>query len=203
MPEIKWNTFWGCESLTSVEIPRDIELIRQDAFASCSSLRSVRFAEGSELEDIYWNAFVGCPALTEISFVNCKKLKKIGEFAFYNSTNLKSVEFAPGNSVTIDKNAFAKGVKKINYKSKGCYVATCVYGSYDCAQVWTLRRFRDLTLSKTLIGRAFIRLYYAVSPTVVRLFGKTRIFGRLFRPLLDKMVHRLNRAGYEDTPYND
>ena len=37
----------------------------------------------------------------------------------------------------------------------GCYVATCVYGSYDCPQVWTLRRFRDDTLGSTWYGRAF------------------------------------------------
>ena len=35
--------------------------------------------------------------------------------------------------------------------SGGCYVATCVYGSYDCPQVWTLRRFRDNTLAETMI----------------------------------------------------
>ena len=28
-------------------------------------------------------------------------------------------------------------------KKGGCYVATAVYGSYDCPQVWTLRRVRD------------------------------------------------------------
>ncbi len=28
-------------------------------------------------------------------------------------------------------------------KKNGCYIATCVYGSYDCPEVWTLRRFRD------------------------------------------------------------
>lgn len=37
--------------------------------------------------------------------------------------------------------------------SQGCYVATCVYGSYDCPQVWTLRRFRDNTLAETMLGR--------------------------------------------------
>lgn len=37
----------------------------------------------------------------------------------------------------------------------GCYVATAVYGSYDCPQVWTLRRFRDYTLAETWYGRAF------------------------------------------------
>ena len=32
---------------------------------------------------------------------------------------------------------------------RGCYIATCVYGSYDCPQVWTLRRFRTACLAKT------------------------------------------------------
>ena len=32
--------------------------------------------------------------------------------------------------------------------SQGCYIATCVYGSYDCSPVWILRRFRDSFLAK-------------------------------------------------------
>ena len=32
-----------------------------------------------------------------------------------------------------------------NHSDSGCYIATCVYGSYDCPQVQTLRRFRDDT----------------------------------------------------------
>ncbi|MDR0918559.1 MAG: hypothetical protein LBM93_04840 [Oscillospiraceae bacterium] len=28
-----------------------------------------------------------------------------------------------------------------------CYIATAVYGSYDCPEVWTLRRFRDYILA--------------------------------------------------------
>ena len=103
----------------------------------------------------------------------------------------------------MQKDAIQGGVKKINYKSQGCYVATCVYGSYDCAPVWTLRRFRDEKLEKSLLGRAFIRLYYAVSPAIVRWFGKSKWFNGIFRPLLDVFVSRLNNAGYEDTPYND
>ena len=31
----------------------------------------------------------------------------------------------------------------------GCYVATAVYGSYDCPEIWTLRRFRDKVLART------------------------------------------------------
>ena len=87
--------------------------------------------------------------------------------------------------------------------SQGCYVATCVYGSYDCPQVWTLRRFRDFKLSKSVFGRAFIKLYYAVSPTIVEYFGSRQIFRKTWLFVLNKFVKSLNENGYENTPYND
>lgn len=85
----------------------------------------------------------------------------------------------------------------------GCYIATAVYGSYNCPQVWTLRRFRDNTLDATWYGRAFIKSYYAISPTLVRWFGETSWFKRLWRKPLDKLVASLRNIGVEDTPYTD
>ncbi len=85
----------------------------------------------------------------------------------------------------------------------GCYVATAVYGSYDCPQVWTLRRFRDYTLAETWYGRAFIRTYYAISPTLVKWFGHTEWFKKMWKGRLDRMVANLNAEGIEDTPYVD
>lgn len=87
--------------------------------------------------------------------------------------------------------------------SNGCYVATAVYGSYDCPQVWTLRRFRDFTLAETWYGRAFIRTYYAISPTLVKWFGHTEWFKKMWKGKLDRMVANLNADGVEDTPYED
>ncbi len=88
-------------------------------------------------------------------------------------------------------------------KSSGCYVATAVYGSYNCPEVWTLRRFRDNTLDETWYGRAFIKTYYAISPTLVKWFGKTPWFKRLWRRPLDKLVASLRSKGVEDSPYQD
>lgn len=87
--------------------------------------------------------------------------------------------------------------------SAGCYVATAVYGSYDCPQVWTLRRFRDNTLAETWYGRAFIHTYYATSPTLVKWFGQTSWFKKMWKEPLDKLVKKLQSEGVEDTPYND
>ena len=87
--------------------------------------------------------------------------------------------------------------------SQGCYVATCVYGSYDCPQVWTLRRFRDYVLARIMLGRMFIQVYYRVSPTIVKWFGKNVVVKKLWRDVLDCMVERLNKKGVESTPYED
>lgn len=88
-------------------------------------------------------------------------------------------------------------------RSGGCYIATCVYGSYDCPQVWTLRRFRDNTLASTWFGRVFIRVYYAISPMLVKWFGHTKWFKNLWRGKLDALIRKLQSEGVEDTPYSD
>lgn len=93
-------------------------------------------------------------------------------------------------------------VPSANTKS-GCYIATCVYGSYDCPQVWTLRRFRDEVLDTTWYGRAFIHTYYAISPTIVKWFGNQSWFKALWKKRLDNMINTLNEKGFLDTPYHD
>ncbi len=85
----------------------------------------------------------------------------------------------------------------------GCYIATAVYGSYDRPQVWTLRRFRDEILAEVWYGRVFVRAYYAISPTLVKRFGRMRWFKWVCRNLLDRLVAYLNAKGIKDTPYQD
>lgn len=85
----------------------------------------------------------------------------------------------------------------------GCYIATCVYGSYDCPEVWRLRRFRDNQLSKTWYGRTFIHTYYAISPTLVKWFGETEWFKKTWKAVIDRIVMKLKDKGFEDTPYAD
>ena len=87
--------------------------------------------------------------------------------------------------------------------SGGCYVATAVYGSYDCPQVWTLRRYRDDVLAKSWYGRTFIHTYYAVSPTLVKWFGNKQWFKTMWQGKLDRMVADLQAKGVESTPYED
>ena len=100
------------------------------------------------------------------------------------------------SSMTYSGNAAGGG-------SKGCYVATAVYGSYDCPEVWTLRRFRDNVLDTSWYGRAFIKVYYMISPKLVKYFGNKKWFNRFCKGKLDVFVKKLKDNGFEDTKYYD
>ncbi len=174
--EIKGHAFDGCIKLIEVSIPDGVTRIGDNAFIDCENLPLVKIPES-----VTWigvGAFSGCKKLADVSILN--------------------------ENVKICNYAFADTPVQTKFKpSGGCYVATCVYGSYDCPEVWTLRRYRDHTLAATRRGRAFIRAYYAVSPTLVKWFGKTKWFKKMWQGKLDRMVKRLNDEGVENTPYQD
>lgn len=94
-------------------------------------------------------------------------------------------------------------IKKKERPTKGCYIATCVYGSYDCPEVWVLRRFRDRVLDGNFLGRIFISIYYALSPTVVKKLGNHNWFICICKSILDKVVLKLQMSGFSNAPYND
>lgn len=107
------------------------------------------------------------------------------------------IEYMDGTTEVID------GTNIPVEEGGGCYVATAVYGSYDCPEVWTLRRYRDYELAETWHGRLFIKAYYAISPTIVKWFGDTAWFKKMWKGKLDRMVSTLQQKGFENTPYED
>ena len=115
----------------------------------------------------------------------------------------KSLNEKPVNTPRSNSTSAAPVSNSTNTNSGGCYVATAVYGSYDCPEVWTLRRYRDYTLAETWYGRAFIKAYYAISPTLVKWFGHTKWFKTMWRGKLDRMVSNLKKQGVESSPYQD
>lgn len=78
-----------------------------------------------------------------------------------------------------------------------CFVATVCFGSPDQPVVTTLRDFRDRHLTRTSLGRAFIRWYYVNGPALAswiaskpaaRLIVRSllRIVARIIRPVADR-----------------
>jgi len=134
----------------------------------------------------------------EFNSINTPKMKDL-------SKKIKDfrIKYQPsGNMIGREKYDKNKEERKSN-QNEGCYVATAVYGSYDCPEVWTLRRYRDNQLAKTWYGRLFIHTYYAISPTIVKWFGDTEWFKKMWKGKLDSMVKNLQEQGVENTPYED
>lgn len=106
------------------------------------------------------------------------------------ASNLRKVSHAP-----------AQPQQRPPREAKGCFIATAIYGSYDCPEVWVLRRFRDSTLANSTFGKLFIQVYYAISPPLLRVLGS---LGKpLFRAPVNALVRALERKGYSSDPYYD
>lgn len=81
----------------------------------------------------------------------------------------------------------------ISSASDGCYIATMVYGDYDHPQVLELRKFRDGFLSRTLLGRFFIKLYYKYSPSLVQRLKNKQGINSIIRKGLDQFIKTIRK----------
>ena len=133
--------------------------------------------------------------------LNALPITRIHHFNNSSTSETPPIENIP--SLIINSQPSAEQRNPTQKKKSGCYVATCVYGSYDCPQVWVLRRYRDTVLAKSWYGKAFINLYYTVSPVLVNLFGNRCWFKKFFINRLDILVNKLQERGFNNTPYVD
>ena len=209
--------------LISITIPDNIDTVGKDAFMECNSLKYVKLPRRKNIE--YNRTFKMC---NNLEIVDCDLSHFCQSFAPSNYVDKKG-DIRPTYGDAFQETPFIQKLKGqyaqniclicggriFNnkclcceepypcYKTAGCYIATAVYGSYNCPEVWTLRRFRDYSLANSWYGRAFIRFYYSVSPTIVRLFGHMSWFNRIFKGILDSFVSKLNSNGIENSPYED
>ena len=205
--------------LKCVVLPEKIKYIGEQAFMSCENLSSAvlvgTLPPGNKI-------FKDCINLSEVeidhnnfsqSFMLSQEANKRGDARptycdyFQGTPFFRKIKQMYDKKICVScgekiKRGYCKNCGK-RYCDKGCYIATCVYGSYDCPEVWVLRRYRDRILQPTFFGNLFVRIYYTVSPCLVSLFGKTKLFRKLFKILLDRKVERLCARGVEDTPYID
>lgn len=171
----------------------------------------------SLLEAYYVGGYINSPEAIELSLrfieegvetvINDKYVPKVYSLIYCSLLSSNNPEYIKIAKELKSKTPLVESIitnyESNSEKSGGCYVATCVYGSYDCPPVWTLRRFRDNILAQSIFGRMFIKLYYAASPTAVKLFGNQNWFHKLFKSPLDKLVEKLQENGVPNTPYDD
>ena len=103
--------FWGCKSLTNINIPNSVTTIGEQAFWGCESLVNINIP--NSVTTIGDSAFAYCDSLTSINIPN--SVTTIGEFAFWGCESLVNINI-PNGVTTIGEYAFAscKSITNIN-----------------------------------------------------------------------------------------
>ncbi|MDD3045000.1 MAG: tetratricopeptide repeat protein [Candidatus Delongbacteria bacterium] len=128
---------------------------------------------------------------------NKLQTKKYGSTDFQpkNEFNYNAMETAFSLEEQMN-GGFDERLKEMNGQSggagqtQGCFIATAVYGSYDCPEVLVLRRFRDEVLMKSFAGRSFVKFYYKIGPFIAKTAVRVPLLSKIFRFILDRMVRR-------------
>ena len=145
------QAFNNCTSLTSIIIPKSVTNIDNSAFKGCVFTKN-NFVNNSALnaeENNYWGAtivnateeinglfiedqeVIGCrPNLTKI--VIPRKITKIGDYAFSNSSAIKSIICCPGNVPLVTTSCFDTAT----YDKSYLYVPFETITNYKTDTVW-------------------------------------------------------------------
>lgn len=136
MTRVAEHAFDGCTGLSgSLEIPDSIIYIDDGAFKDCDGIESLKLS--SKLSQLGDNAFNGCKKLASITFNAKSPLKTISNYAFYNCTALKTIEFSP-EIISISDYAFAgcTGLETVTLPETITNLGSAVfYGDSSLSQV--------------------------------------------------------------------
>ena len=114
-----YGAFYGCTSLTSIEIPASVQTIGEAAFEACVKLATVKFDKESRLETIDSRSFYSCP-ITTIDIPASVEI--IGAAAFSGCTRLASVKFESNSQLK----AIAGGYNPSDGAFYGCTSLTSI-----------------------------------------------------------------------------
>ena len=138
------GAFMDCTALTSIEIPASVETIEATAFIGCSSLETVTFEKGSQLQTIgggydsnndrIYGAFCQLKKLTTVDMSECTRVNEIGAFAFYRDSELRLFKIGTETPPTCGLNCFyglsSYSVLKVPAGCADAYKAKSNWGNF-------------------------------------------------------------------------
>ena len=113
------SLFYGCSSLKSIKLPKELGIISEGMFSGCTSLKTIEIPSG--VTSIGPEAFKDCSSLRKIKLPG--KVTEIGNNAFKDCTQLVSIE-VPVSVQKIGENAFAGCSLLTIYGTENSYVQT-------------------------------------------------------------------------------
>lgn len=115
------------------------------------------------------------------------------KFANKNTTRPNTISSTTNSNIPSYTNVEKKSVPQNQKAKEGCYIATMAYGGYEHPKVLVLRKYRDMVLLRTALGRLFVKAYYVVSPYMVVCLKQHRKTNHLIRIVLDRIVCKISK----------
>ena len=119
--------FWGCKSLTNINIPNSVTTIGDSAFVGCESLTNINIP--NSVPTIGEQTFLGCESLVNINIPN--SVTTIGDSAFAFCDSLTSINI-PNSVTTIGKFAFSDCDSLVNINIPNSVTTIGEYAFSDC-----------------------------------------------------------------------
>ena len=132
--------FANLTALEEVILPSTLEAIEYGAFFNCTKLKSVKGLQYVKL--INQNAFANCAISNDLSLDN---IHAIGDYAFANNKNLKSVKL-PATLSSVGAYAFANNKKLTNFDVTDCGIVK--YGPFVFMECTSLK---SITMNTNVI----------------------------------------------------
>lgn len=192
------SAFFGCTSLTSVDIPDAVTHIASSAFYGCTGLTSVDLPAG--VTQIGSSAFYDCTGLTSVDLP--AGVTQIGTYAFKNCTGLTSVEFSAALT-HIEEGAFygCSGLTSIDLPAGVNQIG--IFAFQDCIGLQCV--VIPSSVSQLCDG-AFSGCTALTSAEIYAAEIGSRCFGwclKLASVTLGRSVSKIGERAFEATPMTD
>lgn len=120
--------FWGCSTLESVILPKDISVIGEAALSSCLNLKNVIIPES--VIEVKIAAFNSCRSLTEVQLPS--GLQEIGSDAFHGCSNLQRIQIPEGvTSIAANTFGHCTNLKEVILPDGLLSIGTAVFAACD------------------------------------------------------------------------
>jgi hypothetical protein len=164
------------------KLPDTINPIKDKEWAYISNNHNYWFNYSGKWVGTYGDT--NFPGITSMIGVQKITKKQISESVKYSKNNIEMDKILASN----------KSKDNMPKRKSGCFIATAVYQSYDAPEVMILRKFRDNVLNRNFFGKAFISVYYLMSPPMAE-FLKTHKGLRLnIKKILDMVIKKINNT---------
>jgi hypothetical protein len=177
--------------------PRNGKIIEARDFESLAELIQNKIVASQQLFEILNNKGLinrgFCPYTNETLDNTSPCYSMFNRKVYFSRLGFKKLEFE--SKARLDKvlGDSSTNTNSIKTPKSGCYIATVAYGNEFAPEVIALKKYRDEKLSKSFLGRIFIRIYYNLSPPIAKKLKNNQKLNNLIRiRILDTIVKIIN-----------